>query len=457
MKRRPIFLAAWQGSHWVIAAAVGGEVELVELAADATDPATAAAQQLRQMGYRGSHLCLGLPSGMIYPAQIDTASLPHKKRRTAMHFRLEEQLPLDAELLTADFLPPLEGRCLGVAVETSRVRQLLEGLDAAGLAVELIAPTSLLAAQYAAHTCAADSDYLLAARAGEVDIFRLGRHQGKATAISWDSSAPDCRQLTLAIRADVLRLPAAEGKAKVCLIGQFAPALRDELQRAPALELTAPEPQAAEAAAALGVEAIFRGRYAPWANLRRESLAGKNAWALSGASSRWCMGLALALLACLIGVFVTRSFLYAHQQEVYEQSQVDVFRQLYPHGHVPANIVSRLRSESTRLAALSGGEARAPQQVSALSLLRDFTAAIPADTRYRFGQIRLNGGEIYLEGQARQHTDAQALYQALTAGGFVMDPPHTESLDKGGVGFVLMGKPAPTCQGLAKPATEAKP
>ena len=42
MKRRPIFLAAWQGSHWVIAAAVGGEVELVELAADATDPAVPA-------------------------------------------------------------------------------------------------------------------------------------------------------------------------------------------------------------------------------------------------------------------------------------------------------------------------------------------------------------------------------------------------------------------------------
>jgi type II secretory pathway component PulL len=457
MKRKPIFLAAWQGAHWVVAAASGGEVELVELAADATDPAAAAAQQLRQMGYSGSHLCLALPSNMIYPAQIDTASLPHKKRRTAMHFRLEEQLPLDAELLTADFLPPLEDRCLGVAVESVRVRQLLDGLDAAGLAVGLIAPTALLAAQYAAHTCAADCDYLLAARPGEVDLFRLGRHQGKTTAISWDSSAPDGRQLALAIRADLLRLPAGEGKAKVCLIGQFAPALRDDLQREPALELTTPEPRAVEAAAALGVEAVFRGRYASWANLRRDGLAGKNVWAVSGASARWCMGLALALLACLSAIFLTRSFLYAHQQELYEQNQIEVFRQLYPHGRVPANIVSRLRSESTRLAAISGGEARAPQQVSALTLLRDFTAAIPADTRYRFGQIRLNGGEIYLEGQARQHTDAQGLSQALTAAGFVMDPPHTESLDKGGVGFVLMGKPAVGCQGMTSPAKEAKP
>ncbi|MFI5106711.1 MAG: sensor histidine kinase, partial [Terriglobales bacterium] len=52
---------------------------------------------------------------------------------------------------------------------------------------------------------------------------RIRRHLGKATAISWDSSAPEARQLAQAIRADLLRLPVGQRKARLCLVGPCEP------------------------------------------------------------------------------------------------------------------------------------------------------------------------------------------------------------------------------------------
>jgi type II secretory pathway component PulL len=139
------FLVLYDDPGWRLAKVGDRGVELRELAEQGDDAVAAVAKALEDWGYDGAGVVLGLPSSMIYAAQIDCTALPRTQRRLAMLFRLEEKLPLDIERLTAEFLPPASGRTLGVAVETKRLGPILDALTAAGAEPLVACPTALLA------------------------------------------------------------------------------------------------------------------------------------------------------------------------------------------------------------------------------------------------------------------------------------------------------------------------
>ncbi len=102
-------------------------------------------------------------------AKVSAAGLPRRGRETALGFRLEEQLPLAIEELTADFVEDAEV-CLGVAVETKKIAAIVDSLESRGISVTSICPAALLIAQYLASE---DADAVLIFQQNHVDFVCL--------------------------------------------------------------------------------------------------------------------------------------------------------------------------------------------------------------------------------------------------------------------------------------------
>src|SRR5690606_37049240 len=70
---------------------------------------------LSQLGWSGQGVILAPPSRQTLAAPIQVGDLPRRGRDKAMLFRLEEQLPLAAEDIVADFIST-DRAALGLAV-----------------------------------------------------------------------------------------------------------------------------------------------------------------------------------------------------------------------------------------------------------------------------------------------------------------------------------------------------
>ena len=229
MKPDAFFLAIDSGC-WRAARVSGGDVDMREAPMDETQPpadaAGAVSTVLREWGYDGRGVCLGLPSDMIYTARIDCTGLPAKQRRTAMLYRLEEQFPVDIEGLTAAFLPPVGGRALGVAVRTKRVQDIIDALGQTGIDVACICPTTLLALWESRRDTDEQSDYALVGASSGVDIIRMV----DGDAATWTAASVDAAEILRGVQADLLADPTDADGPTARIIGELPPGAVERLE-----------------------------------------------------------------------------------------------------------------------------------------------------------------------------------------------------------------------------------
>jgi len=433
------FLLACEGHRFRAARVEADGVQLGGVTPE--DPAAEDAMEqlaalLGEWGYQGRGICLGLPSQMVLAAQIDRPNLPRRDRRTAMLFCLEEQFPLEAERLTADFMPPIGGRTLGVAVETAPVRAIIDRLAAAGIETGAVCPTALLALWGRRQGQSGRSDFVVIAGPASVDVFRMAGDDPCA----WYTISPDAAQLTRCIEAQLLANPVEAGPPKVTLLGQPDGELVRSLEQDASVELTRGDQEPPVAAAARAAGQLLAGKCASRVNLRRGDLAMENPLKRLAVPLRSALALGLVLLVALAVMFCWRGARYDRTTRRLEDRQAAEFQRLYPNQATPTNVKSRLSSELARHAGVSGEGLAVPGRPSALEVLRRAMAALPPAVRLRIQDMRVGPNGILVEGQVRNHSDAQIISQALTRGGFAMDPPRTEHLVAGGVAFTLVGK-----------------
>ncbi len=439
------FFLALEAGCWHAARAGGDAVEVRDVAFDTADGAASAAGEvaaaLQQLGRRAEAVRLGLPSEMVFSASIDSSDLPRRQRRATMLYRLEEQLPLDAERVTVDFLATGGGRCMGLAVETQKVAALVEALAAAGVEVAGIVPTAL-AALWRWRTrgngpCA--EDYCLVGRADRADAFRLDGDRP----VAWycgSGSSPD--ELAGALSTDQLLSPAESARPTACVLGEIDPDVLSGLAGQAGLEVRRAE---ARSAVQLAAEAGADDERAGWVDFRRDGLAARNPWGRSGALLRLVAVLGMLLPAVLAGACYWRTTQFRAATDAQLQRQRGIHREIHPTGSVPADVRSRLESELARLSAVSGAHlAETAAAVGALDCLRQVCTGLPRPVRLRISQLRVDPRAILLEGQARSHTDAETIARSLSRAGFAMDPARTEILVRGGVSFTITGKPVVT-------------
>ncbi|MCX5647498.1 MAG: type II secretion system protein GspL [Planctomycetota bacterium] len=443
---KPAFFVAMESGGWSVLRVTEDEILLREVAAteDEANVGQAVAESLKELGYQGQAICLGLPAEMVLAAEIDASGLPRRNRRSAMVYRLEELVPCEAERLTADFLALPGGRAFAAAVETDRVRAILDRLAPAGVEVGAVCPTALLALQEAVAPRQDPCEYVLVAGPQAVNVFRMS--DGRPTA--WYTAPPQAPELVRLFQADLLARPAEGERLSARVIGSLPPDIAAAVEHETTLALQATDagPSALETAAR-GAVAVLQGRREPWADFRRDALAAPNRWRRLAAPVATAAALALVLIAAIGGLSYWRSLRYDRLARRLEGEMRAIYQNLYPNQQVPVQVERRLRSELARLAAVSGVGGALPNRPSALVMLRDAASALPKDLRVRIVEARMDSGGLLLEGETRSHTDAEAVAQALgRSGAFSIEPPRTEHLAKGGVTFTVVGEPRPERQ-----------
>jgi len=445
--------------------APGGEVRTEEVvleavsAAAAEDPAPAVKEALAKLGYRGG-VCLGVSSAQTLVATIDCGGIPRKDRRRAMLFRLEEHLPIDAEDFTADFLTAAGGLALGVAVETAPLACLIDQLAEAGVETAAIAPTALLALWESVRTHKADAEYVLLASREHIDIFRMADGRPHA----WHTAAPDATDVVSAIKGELLSHPSRSDAPAACVIGAIAQETVADIERGTGLACQVAPEQSVVELAARAAACLLDGQDAGWVDLRRDALAVANPLGRLATPLKAALVLTIVTLIAVSAAAWWRATRYDDLAGRMAALQAGVYHRAFPNSQAPPNVRSRLQSEVKRLEGLRGTAGAIPDQPSAFDAFSQVVAGVPEALRLRIVDIRIDPTGIQIEGQARSHADAEKLSQAIRASGrYVLDPPRTEQLVKGGIGFTLTGRPAtkadekPAAKVDAKIAKGAKP
>jgi hypothetical protein len=428
------WLIGIEGERCFIARRAGEELDIERFPADPADWSATAEQvaaQLAERGYRGETVCLALPSHWVLTAPVDSDNLPRGGPRQAMVYRLEEQLPLDAEDLTANFLWPVAGRCLGLAIKTGPVAELIEALGDHDIDITAICPTALLALWALRSSDRQLGDYVAVASDGAVDIFRVVDGQP----IAWSTADPsETDDLVRLIHADLLTNPIEHDAARVHVVGG-AMDFTERLRRDDSFTVKTLDDDPLQLAAS-AAEDLIDGT-SDCADMRHSDLAPPNRWGRVAGLLKATAALATIFGVLICGAMLLRAARYsAIADNCYAKMSV-VYRDLYPNTRVPAGVRKRLQARWDQLAGVSGSDRDVPDRPNGLDTLRDLVAALPAETRLRITELRLGAGGVFWAGEVRKFADAELIAQHLRNAGFDAAPPRSERKAAGGVGFTL--------------------
>ena len=409
------------------------------------NPAPAIREALDRLGYTGGGVCLGVSSARTFVAAVDCGNLPRRgaERRQAMLFRLEEHLPIDAEEMTADFVPAVAGgTALGVAVASAPLVHLVGQLAEAGIETAAICPTPLLALSEALRAGEnADAEYWLLAAPSHVDVFRVADGRPRA----WHTTAPEAEEVVRAVKAEMLAHPGPLPSPCTAVIGPLPAGHTADVCAAAGLACRTVEHASIAELAARSAARLLEGEEAGWVDLRRDRLGHENPWGRLAVPLKAALITAIVALAAVSAAAHLRAYRYQAVVDGALAEEAALHQQVFPNTRTPIDVLSRLASETRRLEGLRGSTGAVPEPFSALDAFNQVAGGVPADLRIRIVDIRVDAAGLLIEGQARTHADAEKLAQAIRSGGqFTSDPPRSEQLVKGGVAFTLMPSPPPS-------------
>ena len=472
MTRRGGILILHDDGRWLLADARGQMIpwspadreDATELSASDKPTAQGPASQLidgltatQLRGLQGS-VVLGLPSSWCVRAGVSTQNLPRQHRRQALDYRVEESLPGSVEEYVADF-PVAEPRTLAVLVRLDRLRPLVHALEAAGLAVDAVCPSVLLACM--ASESVADSESSggstrlvhVWADASQVELVESDR----AGVHGWITTSPDQFRLRIGLLV-------AQGRARhVRHHGAEASPLTDTL-RGIGLPMLPGSPDSLAQAAVRGGLSILRGKR-PMVNLRSGPLAAKDPLRQVARPLTALIAAVALALGGLSAALLWRAESYRRAADQLVQQQLGVYAELFPQSkQLPVDARSRLESACRQLRGLRGLQRQKgpggndPPRFRGLELLQTVLTSLPRDLRYRVLELRILPDRVGLDAQARSHGDAERIAAALRGIGYLeVETPRTQRLRDDGVSLSLAARvieAAPKGDESVKPVNE---
>jgi hypothetical protein len=443
MNRPVILIAPHDKSPWLIGHCVRAPsarraeqgIVLTSVEAGEAPETTAAAlrQALDDLGYRGQGLVLALPAPWCLSASIDAGQLPRRGRETALLYRLEEQLPLAAESLVADFIASDAGKRLGVCVPIGRVKPWAETLEAHGVRIDWICPLSLLIAQEGSTNPNASCIV------------------GESSGVSWvelrDGSARNWAFVpaeTTCVRMEIAHRRVAEQHGEKIEPAYTLVNVPEPLTHALGNDIKGNItvlPESAPVIATRIASKIADGSIRPWINLRRGSLASPNP--IRGAPGPLRLAAAsfiLFTIALAVALHI-RAYRYRQQAQRQGTAEIAALHEVLPNASLGVGPLRRLQSELRRLRGLAGDASAVTPHESTLQVFSSILNALPRGLRYRVLELRLGDDLLYLEGQVRTHGDADLIAQDLQKGSsLAIDAPNTQQQDGGAIAFTLTGK-----------------
>lgn len=443
---------------WTLGLSDGNRVFTMEISAQElskgesslNQAAIAAVKAAKQANAAFRPLVVGLPSTWCFSAHVSTDNLQKRQRAQGLTYRLEEKLPVDAEVFTASFRE-MGSEAWGVAVINEPARRVLAALEHAGLTVAHICPTALLV-----HSACRDETSdpgngvdLIATDSSTADLICV--RDDEITA--WRSLPLDAD--LLANEIDILK--SSSSKPPLIRGIGLPPDYIEEIQISLGREITELHriPDAAHKIAAFYSDRLVRRGSPPPVDLRCEELSGRGTWKRVATPARTAAVAAiLLLLSFTIGNLITAR---QHQQATLtrENQQAALFRETFPGQRLPAAPLSRFRSEARKAQGTAGTENTRPDTPRTLHRLQVTLASLPipgispgnasgnsaalsnssstntrpVSMRFRIFELRLEVDRFYLDGQTRSHADAERLADGLRqALPYTFSPPRTQNL-----------------------------
>ena len=449
--------------------------------------AASIAKALTTLHYAGDPLVLAIPAAWCLAAAVSTADLPRgkKARHQALRYRLEERLPLAAEEFVASYCPaphspmtsttsphsvpstsvpvssateqapasinlgapivdaedPISANSevLAVAVAIERLAPVVQALEAQGIAIGPICPTTFLAVQTYAGRLPKQVRIFWEIEEHLETLVLQGGVPKNWTILKSDVSAVQ-RHLALAALQENTSLPCE------FLDSSLATESLKRISSAPKAAVQPAVEGGCGAAdwAAQAAEQVLAGSLAPWIDLRCDAMATQDRCRMFRRPLNTALAAAAVLAVCLTVGLAWQAHRYTLATADLQGRQEAIYRRLYPGSPMPQGVHARLQSEALRLRAISGQSADLPRQGSALLTIYDVLRRLPTDVRYRILDMRFGPTEFVLEGQSKSHGDADAIATGLRRqNGFVVEPTRTEQLSTGQIAFTIAGKTLP--------------
>jgi type II secretory pathway component PulL len=420
------FILFPHGVTWQIASVVGEHVSFADMlppTGDAVLPRAIAerlATELRRLGYAGEGVMLTLPSSQCLAASLDISGLPHGDRK-AMLYRFEEKLPLAAESVVADFCISAD-RALGVCVREDIISPLLNSLEANGIAIQSIAPATLLTAQQVAENGA--SEILIFGEEHQVNVIRLVDGVPAGWSLIPSKAADLTRQLNLLAMNDEHMIP-----LRTCGVDAAI------LQGISATLISTPSRQFA----AIAASRILSGQNKPWIDLRRDALAVADKLRLHRSALNALLATAAVFFVCLSVGMLILSHRYNQVADSAQRKIADHFTATFPGWALPSNVKAIVDAEYRKLGVAAAGGLPPHASDSAVTLLQSVLAVLPKDVKYRIESMSFGDAKFDLQGRVRNFVDLESIAAAARRPGIDLPPPEAHRDAEGFWSFTLRG------------------
>lgn len=392
----------------------GGKAEFVTL--DSTDPDLLADQAIRLVDSKRGKVFLAIRSDQAMAANLSIESGKVRCDHETLTFLLEEQLPLGAEQVVADFMTA-DDHALGIAVETQRYRPLVLALEQAGLHVQGIAPAATILLQGMCKSFSDEDDFVLFADADGMELFQIKDrvptnwwfHSSKLSSTPFHTellTATTLAQRPLQLRTFVdtdFHIPGLT-LAKV--------------------DSTNSDQTTFESRICAGLQPIADGSTKLWFDLHRGQLAIGDP--LRDLRSPMRM-LAIASL-CLMFAIGAAGFLRANRMEVQmqqlQQTQRSLFAKALPDQNVShGGILSRLKSHVKSMRGARDRTQNIQLAPSAVLVMQRLLTALQDVDEFEVRQAAIENGQIDVDLAVTSFADVNAIISSLQQHGFRMSPP----------------------------------
>ena len=379
---------------------------------------------LSSSGYRGEPVVVALASCWCLTATLDVNRPRELRDRKTMLYRFEECIPWSAEEIVVDYIKNAHNAML-VAVPASPLADFFRQLETSGIVIQSISPLAILAATEHIDAHQVVQAHLVACEhGGLVDLVSIDAGHLQ----DW-SSIPSCSGGLVG----ELRQRAITAGGYRQLIGYaLSDATISELKAADALFVEQDSLSAASVVDLLKASAtkISSGTRGASIEFKRDAFGRSGAHVALRPYALALHGAVACLVIAVTAALFYRGVAASREAQALSAQQVEIYRQVFPNTKVPVGVKTRLESELIKLQGLIGNDATLQDTPSAALLLRELLTALPTDRRFILHEIRAEEGRLYLDGEVREHGDAELISQRLRTRGFEVSSPRTQRLDE---------------------------
>ena len=379
----------------------------------------------------GRQIVVGVDPSLCLSTTIDAPSPQMLRKPRVLHYHLEEWLPWSADDFVSDFVGH-RNSAFTVALETTGMFELAQGLGEAGVDIAAISPLPLLALNGLQSQSRLPKNCLVVWQdKNQIDLMSLSNNKP----YSWQriiASETDLLTHLALLRTELSQespvVPVQLSKGLVDLLLESHVPIHD------------PYDVGLLSASIEFSQKVVSGKREPFIDLQKEALAGLSR------NQRLKLEWILLAVAVLISASLVSGTLWLKAQEM-EKAQLavetqleELYREIASDGPIPERIGVAIGNMHRKLKGAEETPKELPAPVAADVVLEKALKRLPKKIRLRIPEITVDHSRIAIGAEVRSNAHADLIAKSLRGGGFEIKPPRTRRLTGKGFSARISGE-----------------